>query len=49
MGVDVQALCRSGVRGDDPDPGTRLLQGDALILQGLPEHLEHAEERLVRG
>jgi CPA2 family monovalent cation:H+ antiporter-2 len=49
MGVVVQSLCRAGIRGDAPDPGTVLLEGDALVLQGPPEQLEHAEERLIRG
>jgi len=45
-GVSVDALRRGGVRGDEPDPATRLLAGDVLVLIGSPEHLELAQQRL---
>lgn len=48
-GVSVDALRRGGVRGDEPDPATRLLAGDVLVLIGSPAHLEQAQRRLRDG
>jgi CPA2 family monovalent cation:H+ antiporter-2 len=47
--VAVNALRRDGICGEEPDPAIVLQPGDALVLQGAPEHLEHAEEKLLRG
>lgn len=47
--VTVQALRRSGIRGEAPSPSLVLEEGDALVLQGPPERLLQAEQRLLKG
>ncbi len=47
--VLVNALRREGIVGRDPDPETRLREGDVLILWGAPEDLEQEESRLLMG
>ncbi len=47
--VVVTALRRDGIVGRDPDPATRLREGDVLVLWGSPEDLEHGENRLLMG
>jgi CPA2 family monovalent cation:H+ antiporter-2 len=47
--VVVTALRRDGIVGRDPDPATRLREGDVLVLWGTPEDLEHGENRLLMG
>ena len=47
--VVVTALRREGIVGRDPDPGTRLREGDVLVLWGSPEDLERGENRLLMG
>ena len=47
--VVVTALRREGIVGRDPDPSTRLREGDVLVLWGAPEDLEHCENRLLMG
>jgi monovalent cation:H+ antiporter-2, CPA2 family len=47
--VLVNALRRDGIVGRDPDPETRLREGDVLILWGAPEDLEQEESRLLMG
>jgi CPA2 family monovalent cation:H+ antiporter-2 len=47
--VVVTALRREGIVGRDPDPGTRLREGDVLVLWGAPEDLEQGENRLLMG
>jgi K+/H+ antiporter YhaU regulatory subunit KhtT len=47
--VLVTALRRDGIVGRDPDPGTRLREGDVLVLWGTAEDLEHGENRLLMG
>jgi CPA2 family monovalent cation:H+ antiporter-2 len=47
--VVVTALRRDGIVGRDPEPGTRLREGDVLVLWGTPEDLEHGENRLLMG
>jgi len=47
--VVVTALRREGIVGRDPDPATRLREGDVLVLWGSPEDLEHGENRLLMG
>ena len=49
VGVRASAVCRSGIRGEDPTPAMVLQAGDAVVLQGAQEGLERAEERLLRG
>ena len=45
----VTALRREGIVGREPDAGTRLREGDVLVLWGTPEDLEHGENRLLMG
>ncbi len=47
--VVVTALRREGIVGRDPDPTTRLREGDVLVLWGSPEDLERGENRLLMG
>jgi CPA2 family monovalent cation:H+ antiporter-2 len=47
--VVVTALRREGIVGRDPDPATRLREGDVLVLWGAPEDLEQGENRLLMG
>ncbi len=46
LGVTVVAVRRRGIRADEPDPTTRLVAGDTLILRGAPDGLSAAELRL---
>jgi CPA2 family monovalent cation:H+ antiporter-2 len=48
LGVEVTAIRRHGIRGVEPDPATKLREGDIVVLRGLPEPLAQAEERLSR-
>ena len=43
------ALRRDGIVGRDPDPDTRLREGDVVMLWGTPEDLEQGESRLLMG
>jgi monovalent cation:H+ antiporter-2, CPA2 family len=47
--VLVTAIRRDGITGRDPDPETRLREGDVLVLWGLPDELEQVETRLLMG
>ena len=47
-GVEVTAIRRHGIRGVEPDPETKLRASDIVVLRGLPEALQRAEERLSR-
>jgi CPA2 family monovalent cation:H+ antiporter-2 len=47
--VVVTALRREGIVGREPDPATRLREGDVLVLWGTPEDLERCENRLLMG
>ena len=47
--VSVTAVRRGGIRGEAPEPETRLKEGDVLVLAGTPHHLEHAEGLLLYG
>ncbi|MGD8498014.1 MAG: monovalent cation:proton antiporter-2 (CPA2) family protein [Chromatiales bacterium] len=49
MGIEVQALRRGEVVGEAPEADTQLRAGDALVLLGAPEQLEHAEQRILQG
>jgi CPA2 family monovalent cation:H+ antiporter-2 len=46
VGAEVTAIRRRGIRDADPSDDTVLLAGDVVVLRGLPEALERAEERL---
>jgi CPA2 family monovalent cation:H+ antiporter-2 len=48
-GIVVTAIRREGITGRDPDPDTRLREGDVLVLWGTPEGLQRAESRLLMG
>jgi len=48
LGIDVTAVRRRGIRGADPSPEMRLQAGDVVVLRGIPEALEEAEERLMQ-
>jgi CPA2 family monovalent cation:H+ antiporter-2 len=47
MGAEVTAIRRRGIRGEDPSADMVLRDGDVLVLRGVPEALELAEERLL--
>jgi CPA2 family monovalent cation:H+ antiporter-2 len=47
--VTVSAIRREGITGRDPDPDTRLREGDVLVLWGNPEDVEQVEARLLMG
>ena len=47
--VTVSAIRREGITSRQPAPGTRLREGDVLVLWGLPEDLEQVESRLLIG
>jgi CPA2 family monovalent cation:H+ antiporter-2 len=47
--VSVTAVRRGGIRGEAPQPDTRLRAGDVLVLAGTAQHLEHAEGLLLYG
>ncbi|MGQ9685290.1 MAG: cation:proton antiporter domain-containing protein [Thiobacillaceae bacterium] len=49
IGVAVVAVRRRGIRGTEPDPGTRLKPGDVLVLRGTPEALSAAQIKLEAG
>lgn len=48
-GVFLIALRRGGVRQMEPDPASRLVAGDVLILNGPPEDLARAEMKILQG
>jgi CPA2 family monovalent cation:H+ antiporter-2 len=48
IGADVTAVRRRGIRGAEPSPDMVLYAGDVLVLRGLTEALELAEERLLQ-
>lgn len=48
VGAEVTAIRRRGIRGEDPAPETVLRAGDVVVLRGVPEALELAEERLLQ-
>ncbi|PLA74334.1 potassium transporter [Hydrogenovibrio sp. SC-1] len=47
--ITIKSIKRGSVRGDDPDPGTRLRFEDVLIVQGLPENISKLEYSINRG
>jgi monovalent cation:H+ antiporter-2, CPA2 family len=49
IGVEVTAIRRRNIRSPDPDPETRLLEGDVVVLRGLEENLALAEALLMQG
>jgi CPA2 family monovalent cation:H+ antiporter-2 len=49
VGAEVTAVRRRGIRGADPHPAMRLQAGDVVVLRGVPEAIELAEQRLLQG
>jgi CPA2 family monovalent cation:H+ antiporter-2 len=49
LGVEVIAVRRRNIRGLDPQPDTKVMAGDVLVLRGVPESLAAAEMRLLQG
>ncbi|HLA74528.1 MAG TPA: cation:proton antiporter [Gammaproteobacteria bacterium] len=49
LGVVVTAVRRGGIRGPQPEPYTRLRDGDVLILYGTATALGKAERQLLQG
>ncbi len=49
IGIKVTAVRRGGIRGPEPEPNTRLIAGDVLVLYGTPDSLEEAEKLLLEG
>ena len=47
--VSFTAIRRDGIVGRDPDPETKLREGDVVVLFGTPEAQEHAEAVLLAG
>lgn len=47
--VEVSAIRRHGIRGLEPDPETRLQEGDVVILLGTPSAVSAAEAKLLQG
>jgi CPA2 family monovalent cation:H+ antiporter-2 len=47
--VTVNSIKRGSVRGNDPDIKTRVRIDDKLVIQGLPEDVEHTENYLHTG
>lgn len=47
-GAEVTAVRRRGIRGADPSDDLVLQAGDVLVLRGVPEALELAEQRLLQ-
>jgi CPA2 family monovalent cation:H+ antiporter-2 len=49
LGVEINAIRRRGVRGAEPSEEMLLQSGDVLVLLGLPEALQSAEQKLLQG
>ncbi|MFN4341183.1 MAG: cation:proton antiporter [Azonexus sp.] len=48
LGCEVSAIRRRGIRAVEPAPETRLMEGDVVVVLGLPEAIAAADERLLR-
>jgi monovalent cation:H+ antiporter-2, CPA2 family len=48
IGAEVTSVRRRGIRGTDPSPDMRLQAGDVVVLRGVPDALELAEQRLLQ-
>ena len=48
LGAEVTAVRRRGIRGAEPSDALVLQEGDVVVLRGVPEALERAEERLLQ-
>jgi CPA2 family monovalent cation:H+ antiporter-2 len=49
LGVEVTAVRRRGIRGAEPSPEMVLEAGDVLVLRGVADAVERAEERVMQG
>jgi CPA2 family monovalent cation:H+ antiporter-2 len=49
MRIEVTAVRRRNIRGVAPEPGTRMQEGDVLVLLGTPKDLAAAEISLIQG
>ena len=49
LGVSILSVRRGNIRGDEPAANMLLQEGDALILEGGAEELQHAEAILIGG
>ncbi|HJV25350.1 MAG TPA: monovalent cation:proton antiporter-2 (CPA2) family protein [Aromatoleum sp.] len=47
--VAVSAVRRRNIRGVSPGHETQMMEGDVVVLLGVPENLERAEARLLKG
>jgi CPA2 family monovalent cation:H+ antiporter-2 len=47
--VVVKSIRRGSIRGNDPDIKTKVRVDDSLVIQGLPENIEHIENCLHSG
>jgi len=47
--VKVTSIRRRNLKGLDPAPETVLIEGDVVVLQGTPDNLALAENRLLKG
>lgn len=48
LGCEVSAIRRRGIRGVEPAPETRLVEGDVVVVLGAPEAVSAAEEKLLQ-
>jgi len=48
VGAEITAVRRRGIRGADPSPDMKLAAGDVVVLRGVPEAIELAEQRLAQ-
>lgn len=48
LGCEVSAIRRRGIRALEPEPETRLQEGDVIVVLGEPEALMAAEQRLLQ-
>ena len=48
IGAEVTSVRRRGIRAD-PSPDMRLQAGDVVVLRGVPDALELAEQRLLQN
>ncbi len=48
VGAEIVSVRRRGIRGADPSPEMKLAAGDVLVLRGIPEAIELAEQRLAQ-
>ncbi|MCP5141397.1 MAG: cation:proton antiporter [Gammaproteobacteria bacterium] len=47
--VEIEAVRRGAIYGENPSADLVLQEGDAIVLRGPVDELEHAENRLIKG